>query len=170
MSSLAFPGFVLFILLLFVGIYLCLFGLPGTGLIYVSVLAYAFLTDFAQIGWKALLLLLAVAIFAEAMDVWIESGSVHKAPITRQSLWGAFLGGGVGMIILTPFLGGPGIWMGFFLGAMSGLLLMEQVRQANLKIPRQATGRALLGMVGQKILKGFLAIVMIFIALACIYS
>jgi len=170
LSSLAFTGFVIFILLLFAGIYLCLFGLPGTSLIFVSVLVYAFFTDFTQVGWKALLVLLAMVIPAEALDFWMESAGIDKEPVSRQSLWSAFFGGWAGMILLTPFFGGLGIWGGFFLGATSGLLIMEQVRTSKLKNPGQTTSTAFLAMAGRKMIKGFLALLMIFFTLAHIYS
>ena len=55
-------GFVVFISVLFIGIYLTLFGLPGTLLIFLDVLIYALVTDVATVGWKVLLFLFVVEI------------------------------------------------------------------------------------------------------------
>ncbi len=170
MSSLASAGFVVFILLLFAGIYLSLFGLPGTVLIFFDVLLYAFFTGFALVGWKVLLALLFLTILAEAIDVWIESTNAHKTPVNRKSLGGAILGAVTGMILLTPVFGGLGTWGGFCLGGLAGLLIMEEFRQSKLKIPQQAANGAVLAMFGRKILKCFFALTMIFVSLSNIYS
>ena len=170
MSSLATAGFVVFILLLFAGIYLSLFGWPGTIVIFLDVLFYAVLTGFAQVGWKMLLVLLVLAVLSEAADWWAESKNVHKIPAAAKSIRGAILGAGVGMILLTPSFWGLGIWGGFFLGGLAGLLIAEWIRQSQLKIPLQASGGAFLAMIGQKALKGFLSLIMILISLSGIYS
>lgn len=163
-------GFVVFILLLFVGIYLSLFGLPGTILIFLDVLLYALFTGFDQVNWKVLLFLLVVALLSEAIDFWAESTNAHKPPVTRKSIWGTALGAVTGMLILTPVLWGLGVWGGFFLGGLAGLLLMEWLRQSRLKIPHQATHGALLAMMGIKAVKGVFALIMIFVSLSNIYS
>ncbi|GAB6272269.1 hypothetical protein KN63_04905 [Smithella sp. F21] len=170
MSSLAAAGFVVFILLLFAGIYLSLFGLPGTILIFLDVLVYVLLTDHFQAVWKVLLFLMVLAILAEAVDFWASSTDIHEAMVTKGSLWGAAIGAGAGMIILTPVFWGPGIWGGFFLGGLAGLLITEWFHQSQLKSPDQATKSAFFAMIGQKMLKGFFSVVMIFVSLSNIYS
>jgi hypothetical protein len=170
LSSLATTGFVVFILLLFIGIYLSLFGLPGTVIIFLDVLFYAFFTGFEQVGWKVLLFLLVFAIIAEAIDFWAGSTDAHKPPVTSKSVWGTALGAVTGMLILTPVLWGLGVWGGFFLGGLAGLLLMEWLRQSRLKIPHQATRGAFFAMIGIKAVKGVFALIMIFVSLSNIYS
>jgi uncharacterized protein YqgC (DUF456 family) len=167
---LAAAGFVVFILLLFAGIYLSLFGLPGTILIFLDVLVYVLLTDHIQAGWKILLFLMVLAILAEAVDFWAASTNIHKTKVTGGSLWGAAIGAGAGMIILTPVFWGPGAWGGFFLGGLAGLLITEWFHQSQLKSPDQATKSAFFAMIGQKMLKGFFSVVMIFVSLSNIYS
>ena len=170
MSSFASAGFVVFILLFFIGIYLSLFGLPGTVLIFFNVLLYAVFTGFAQVGWKVLLLLLVFSIIAESVDFWMGVTKAHQPPVTRKSLWGAIIGAVTGMILLAHVFWGPGIWGGFFLGGLAGLLMMEWLRQSKLKSPQQTDNRAFFAMIGQKMLKGSLALMMIFVSLSNIYS
>lgn len=170
MSSLATAGFVVFILILFVGIYLSLFGLPGTVIIFLDVLLYAISTGFQQIGWKVLLFLLVFSVFAEAIDFWAGYRHAHETPVTRRSLRGSIIGALAGMIVLTPFLWGPGIWGGFFLGGLAGLLIMERRRQSRLSITHQAGGQDFFAMICRKMVKGVLALVMIFVSLSNIYS
>ena len=52
MSSFAAAGFTVFILILFAGIFLNLFGLPGTVVIFFDVLLYAIFTGFDHVGLK----------------------------------------------------------------------------------------------------------------------
>ena len=170
MSSLAAAGFVVFISVLFIGIYLTLFGLPGTLLIFLDVLIYALVTDVATVGWKVLLFLFVVAIVAEAIDVLLGMTQAHKAPVIKQSLWGAAIGAACGMAILTPFLWGPGAWGGFFLGGLTGLVMVELIRQSRLKVPHQAPASTFAAMIGKKALKGIFALTMIFVSLSNIYS
>ena len=163
-------GFVVFILILFLGIYLSLFGLPGTTIIFLDVLLYALITGFEQVGWKVLLFLLVFSILAETIDFLTGLTHAHKAPVFKKSLWGAAIGAVVGMMTMTPFLWGLGIWGGFFLGGLAGLLFMEISRQSRLRSSHQATNRAVFAMIGRKAVKGFFALIMIFVSLINIYS
>jgi hypothetical protein len=74
------------------------------------------------------------------------------------------------MIILTPVLWGLGVWGGFFLGGLAGLIIMEWLRQSRLKSPHQATNGAFFAMMGIKAVKSFFALIMIFVSLSNIYS
>lgn len=163
-------GFVVFILILFVGIYLTLFGLPGTVIIFMDVLFYGFFTGFEQVGWKVLLFLLVFSIIAETLDFFAGLTKAHKAPAIKQSLWATAIGSAMGMIILTPLLWGLGAWGGFFIGGLTGLLIIELLRQSKLKGPHQVSNRAFIAMIGQKTLKGAIALIMIFVSLSNIYS
>ena len=170
MSSFAAAGFVVFIIILFIGIYLSLFGLPGTVVIFLDVLLYAMLTGFEQVSWKVLLFLFVFSIFAEALDFWAGYRHAHETPVNGKSLRGALIGAMAGMILLTPLFQGPGIWGGFLLGGLAGLLIAESRRQARLKIPQQAGIRELFTMICRKTVKGVFALVMIFVSLSNIYS
>jgi len=170
LSSLASAGFAVFILILFIGIYLSLFGLPGTIIIFLDVLLYAIFTGFAEVGWKVLLFLLVFAILAETIDFLAGLAHAHKVPAMRKSLWGAAIGAVAGMIFFTPILWGLGTWGGFFLGGLTGLLIMEWLRQSKLKGPHQVTNRAFFAMMGRKAVKGVFALIMIFVSLSNIYT
>ena len=170
MSSFAAAGFVVFIIILFIGIYLSLFGLPGTVVIFLDVLLYAMLTGFEQVSLKVILFLLVFSVFAEAIDFWAGCRHAHETPVTGKSLRDAVIGATLGMLLLTPFFQGPGIWGGFLLGGLTGLLIAESRRQARLKIPQQAGIRDIFTMICRKTVKGVFALVMIFVSLSNIYS
>ena len=123
MSFFAAAGFTVFILILFAGIYLNLFGLPGTVVIFLDVLLYSIFTGFEQVGWKIILFLLVFAIIAETIDfLGMDEPTPNKRRSTRKSIGAAALGAFTGMLILTPFFGGPGIWVGFFFGGLAGII------------------------------------------------
>jgi len=170
LSSLASAGFSIFILVLFLGIYLSLLGLPGTILIFVDVLIYALATGFVQVGWKLLLFLLIFAVIAETIDVLLGMTRAYKPPVLKKSLWSAALGAFLGALILTPFLWGPGTWTGFCLGGLIGFIMMELTRLSKMKGPSPASNGTFLAMIGKKTIKGLLSIIMIFVSLSNIYS
>lgn len=163
-------GLALFFIILFIGIYLSLYGLPGTILIFLNVLFYAHITGFERVGWKVLVLLLFLALLAEILDALINMTDILKPPIFKASLLSSAVGAAAGMTILTPVLWGIGIWGGFFSGALAGIVLMEIRRQSRKKLPHRVSRGAFMGMIGQKALKGSLSLAMIFVALSNIYS
>ena len=87
MSAFAAAGFTVFILILFVGIFLNLFGLPGTIVIFFDVLLYAIFTGFDPVGLKIILFLLISTVIAETIDffgyVWR-----YTADDIKKIFWG----------------------------------------------------------------------------------
>lgn len=163
-------GLAIFILVLFAGIFLNLFGLPGTVVIFFDVLVYAIFTGFDSVGWKILLFLFIIATVSEIIDFLLDMSGGLKPIDVKKSLLAATTGAITGVIILTTLFGGPGIWTGFFLGGFAGILIVEFLRQSNLKKPFRATNRAIFTMIGRKLAKGFVALFMIALSLSNIYS
>lgn len=171
MSFFAAAGFTIFILILFAGIFLNLFGLPGTVVIFFDVLLYSILTGFGQVGWKIILFLLLSAVIAETIEFfWIVSEIPQQAVSPKKSIKAAALGAFAGAFLLTPFLGGPGIWMGFFLGGLSGILITEIARQSGLKAPYRTLNHVIFNIIGKNSVKGFISLSMIAFSLSNIYS
>jgi uncharacterized protein len=170
LSLFASAGFTIFILILFAGIFLNFFGLPGTVVIFFDVLLYAIFTGFNPVGLKIILFLLISAILAETIDFFLVMGGTLQPVASIRSLGAAASGAIGGAFLLTPFLGGPGIWGGFFLGGLAGILIVEFIRQSNLKIPFRTSSNAIFAMVGRKIVKGFISLFMIAFSLSNIYS
>jgi uncharacterized protein YqgC (DUF456 family) len=170
LSPLASAGFTVFILLLFAGMYLSLVGLPGTVVIFADVLAYAAFTGFDRVGIKILLFLLFFSIIAEVIDVFLGmTGALTPIP-SKNMFFASMSGAVVGMCILTPVLYGLGTFGGFFLGCLIGILFAEFLRQSELEAPFKASTRAIFIMIGGKMAKGSVALVMILLSLANIYS
>ncbi len=171
MSFFAAAGFTVFILILFAGIFLNFFGLPGAVVIFFDVLFYAIYTGFDHdhVGFKIVLFLLMFAIIAETIDFLVMAGR-YQPMISKKSFGAAAIGAVIGAFFLTHFLGGPGIWVGFFLGGLAGVLTVEFIHQSNLKAPFRTPGSAILAMIGGKMAKGLIALFMIAFSLSNIYS
>ena len=171
MSFFAAAGLAVFILILFAGIFLNLFSLPGTVVIFFDVLFYAIYTGFDHdhVGFKIVLFLFIFAIIAETIDFLVMAGR-YQPMISKKSFGAAAIGAVIGVFLLTPFLGGPGIWLGFFWGGLAGVLTIEFIHQSKLKVPFRTPGSAVLAMIGGKMVKGLIALFMIAFSLSNIYS
>ncbi|NTW07193.1 MAG: DUF456 domain-containing protein [Syntrophaceae bacterium] len=170
MSTFAVAGFTVFVLLLFAGMYLSLVGLPGTVVIFADVLTYAAVTGFDRVGFKILLFLLFFSIIAEIIDVLLGmTGALMPMP-SKNMFFASVSGAVVGMFILTPLFYGLGTFGGFFLGCLIGILFAEFIRQSELEAPFKASTRAVFIMIGGKMAKGSIALVMIVLSLANIYA
>ena len=170
MPSLASISFSVFILILFAGIYLTLFDLLGTMIIFLDVFIYALLTGFERIGWKILLFLLLISIIVELIDFFLVMTGAHQPATRKKTFWTSAIGAVVGAFILTPFFWGPGTWGGFFLGGFAVTLALEIARQNKLKAPYRASNRAIFAMAGRKMFKGLAALFMVALSLSNIYS
>ena len=170
MSTFAVAGFAVFLLILFAGIYLTLFGLPGTVIIFLDVLAYSLFTGFQRIGWKALLFLLLFSLVAETIDFLLGLKGTPRTPVFRKSFWASAAGAITGAVILTPFLMGPGAWGGFFLGGLIGIMIVEILHISAVRPFPQNSNYLLLAIFGRKMTKGVCALIMIAVSLSHIYS
>jgi uncharacterized protein len=170
LSFFAAAGFTIFILILFAGIFLNLFGLPGTIIIFFDVLLYSIFTGFDRVGWKIILFLLISAIAAETIDFFLFIDETPQPAVSKKYIGTAIVGALTGTFLLTPFWGGPGAWIGFFLGGLAGILIIEAIRQSKLKAPYRSINRTVFAMAGKKIIKGFIALCMIAFSLSNIYS
>jgi uncharacterized protein YqgC (DUF456 family) len=152
-----------------VGIYLTLFGLPGTIVIFFDVLFYIIFTGFDHVGLKIILFLLISTIIAETIDFLVVAGG-YQPMASKKSFGAAAIGSVIGAFLLTPFFWGPGTWGGFFLGGLAGILTVEFIHQSNLKAPFRTPGSAIFAMIGGKMVKGLIALFMIAFSLSNIYS
>lgn len=171
MSFFALAAFTIFILILFAGIFFNLFGLPGTVVIFFDVLFYSIFTGFEQIGWKIIIFLFASSVIAEAVEFfWIISETPQQTVSSKKSVKAAVFGALTGVVLLTSLWGGPGIWIGFFLGGLIGIMIMEIIRQMKLKAPFRTLNAFIFNTIGKNAVKGFISLCMIAFSLSNIYS
>ena len=157
-------------LVLFLGIFLTVFGLPGTVLILLDVVGYAFLTGFAQIGFKVILILLAMTIVAELLDLGLGMAGAVRFGSSRAGMWAALIGSFAGAVILTPFFLGLGVLMGIFLGGGTAVFITEIIQRRKLKPAFRAGIGAMLGRMTGIAVKGILSMAMVAVTLFHIYS
>lgn len=170
MTPLEIAGLTVFILVLFMGIYSIVFGIPGTAVILIDVIIYALITGFERISIKIVLILLVISILAEAIDFSFGVAGAARFGISKRAIWISTISGFIGAVAMTPFFFGLGTITGIFLGGFAGVLAIELVHQSKLK-PALRTGYdAILGRVAGTLIKGFCALVMIVITMSNIYS
>jgi uncharacterized protein YqgC (DUF456 family) len=157
-------------LVLLLGIFSILFGIPGTVIILIDTAIYAAVTGFERIGGKILITLLILSILAELADFAIGLAGAMKFGASRQSLVASVIGGILGALLLTPIMLGLGAVLGAFLGGFAGVLTVELLRQSNLKPALRAAWGTLVGRAAGICVKGGFALVMTAIVLSRIYN
>jgi len=135
--------------------------LPGTPLIVLGALLYAFMTDFQTIGVGRLLILAGVSLLAYALDYTAGALGVKKFGGSSWAVVGAVLGAVVGV-----FLGPIGLVLGPILGSVLGELLRRRKLKDSL---RSAFGTGV-GMLLGVVAKLSLALVMVGLVLWWIWN
>jgi uncharacterized protein len=170
LSPFEIAGLTVFMLVLFLGIFFTVFGLPGTVLILLDAVGYALLTGFSQIGFKVILVLLLMTIVAELFDLGLGMTGAVRFGSSRAGMWAALIGSFAGMAILTPFFLGLGVLLGIFLGGGAAVFMTEMIQRRKLKPAFRASIGAMLGRMTGIAVKGVMSIVMVAVTLFHIYS
>ncbi|MDI9569680.1 MAG: DUF456 domain-containing protein [Pseudomonadota bacterium] len=170
MPTLEIIGLGLFVVLLLLGLFSIVLGLPGAVFIAAVVLIYATVTGFAVIGWKLLLVIIALAVLAETLEFIVGMHVAAQFGLSLKGFWASLVGSAVGAAALTPFFLGFGAIAGIFLGGLAGLLIVELARRKRLKAAFRASLGMVLGRVAGTCVKGGLAFIMVILALNAIYS
>lgn len=128
-------------------------GLPGLALIFLGILIYALVTDFANIGPAALIIFGLITTLATLSDYY---GSAVGARLGGGRWW-ALAGSIIGAIIGVLAGGPPGLFIGAYVGALLGALYEGQS-------PHRAARTALfaiIGLVGATLVQFFVAVSLI---------
>jgi uncharacterized protein YqgC (DUF456 family) len=94
---------ILFITVLFLGLFAGVFGLPGTILILMDALVYSAVTRFETIGIKVILALMLLTVAAEALEFFLGLKGAFPFNLSVKGFWAALGGSTVGIAVLTPF-------------------------------------------------------------------
>ena len=159
-----------FVVILFVGLFSIIFGLPGTFLILGDVIIYSWITGFEKIGFKVIIALVFISLLAETIDFLLGIAGARKYGSSKKSVALSIIGGIIGAILMTPILFGLGAIIGVFLGGFTGAFLGEYLEHRKLKPAVRAGYGSLIGRIAGILAKGSLAIVMVVIAMSAIYS
>src|SRR4030042_7190231 len=141
--------FALVILILFslIGFAAIFFTTFGTFIILVGSVLYAFLTGFAIISLKTLLILLIFYLCGEVLEYVFIIVGAKKFGASNPAVAGAIIGGIVGAILGLGFFG-MGLIPGTFLGIFLGAFLVELVIQRDLVKSLKAGAGGGLGRIG----------------------
>jgi len=170
LSPLEATGLTAFILIVLLGLFSTMFGLPGTVLILGASIVYALATGFQAIGLKIICILILISIAAESLEFLMGLTGAGRIGSSRGGTTASLLGAAAGAALLTPFLFGLGTLMGALLGGISGLLIVEINSQWKLKPAARDSYKTLLGRVMGLFAKSFFALIMVVIVLTAIYS
>jgi uncharacterized protein YqgC (DUF456 family) len=169
-TPLGIAGLAAFIIFLFLGTFSVVFGFPGTVVIIIDVIIYAWVTGFEVIGVKLISALLLITVCAESLDFLMGTARSKRFGSSGKGLIAAVMGGILGAVLFTPVLMGLGMIAGMFIGGFTGALIVEWYDEMQLKPGFRTGGRILFMRALCIVLKGFLAIVMTVTALSAIYS
>lgn len=103
-----------------VGSILIILGLPGTWFVCIIALAFAFWTNFAVLGWPALVAMIALAALGEWLEFWLGASAAAKVRPSWKVTIGAVVGGFLGALLGAPFLFGIGALIGSVFGSFAG--------------------------------------------------
>jgi uncharacterized protein YqgC (DUF456 family) len=164
----SFIGTLLFFASLGLGLLIIPFGLPGVGLIFVSTLVYALMTDFrAAISMNFFLMLCLLTVVAETADNWLMALGAKKYGASRGAIWLSFLGGVLGGLLVGPLLalilGFLGPFLGAFVGAFLAVFLYEYFRNRQMKLALRAAWGAFLGRMAGILLKMMIGVGMVMV-------
>ncbi len=103
--------------------------LPGLPVMFAGMVLAAWNDDFQRIGVLTLVVLGVLLAVSVAVDVFASIVGAKRVGASTKALWGAGLGGIVGLLF-----GLPGLLLGPFLGAVGGELLHGRDHQGALKV------------------------------------
>ncbi len=145
---------VILILAMPLGLIAVVLGLPGTWLIVGTSAVYAWLTDFAVITTKLLLVLLVLAAVAEMIDFAAGLWGARRYGGSKKAMVGTLLGGLLGAIVLAPLLLGFGTIIGAFIGAFAGAFLVTYLEQRKMDKAVRVGWGAFVGRIFAIVFKG----------------
>lgn len=139
--------------------------LPGTLLIWLSVLAYALIEGFEALDWATFIFVSLIALVTGTADLWLTVLGSKRAGAGGWTFVYGFLGGIIGFFLLGSLLPIIGSLFGGIIGYSAGILLGEYRK---LRDWNQAIKASLGGFVGWGVatviqLVGGLLILIIFI-------
>lgn len=143
-----------------VGIIIIPFGVPGTFIIVANALVYGWFTNFAEVTWKFIGILLLISVLVEVVEFFMGAAAAAKYGASKLGMFGAIIGGLFGAIWLTPLSPIVGTIFGAFLGAFAGAALFEYFGSKDRQKALRAGFGAFLGSVGGKLTKIAAAVAM----------
>ena len=139
-------GFILFCIVLILGVVATLLGFPGTFLIFGDALIYGLVTRFrGGITVKFLLLLLVITLFAELVEFLLGTFTTLKFGASRWGVLGTLAGGILGAVWGSAAIPLVGTLIGAIGGAFMGAFLLEYLHREDHALAARAGFGAFVG-------------------------
>ena len=123
-------GYLVLGLACVLGILLTAVRMPGLWLILLATGMYAWLTGWQRMGVAFIVVLGLIGLAAEVAEALMSAMFAHRVGASRRAIWGALIGGFLGLFIFSiplPVIGSTiGAVLGCFLGALIGELTKER--------------------------------------------
>jgi hypothetical protein len=162
-------GAIILLILMALALLSTIIGMPGTLLIFLLALIYGWLTQFAALNGRTLLILLAMAVPAELADQLLGIWAARRYGASARGIVGSLIGGILGALLLNgplPIVGGV---IGGFAGAFAGALLVERHVQGDWESARRAAWGNFVGRAAGIMLKLIIGVVMIVLVWQALY-
>ncbi|MFB0506444.1 MAG: DUF456 domain-containing protein [Thermodesulfobacteriota bacterium] len=128
--------------------------LPGNILIFVGALVYGIFTGFEEVTLWILTALGVISVGAQVLDYLAEAYGARRFGATKYGIWGAIIGGIIGLITLNI----GGLVLGTFVGAVIPEII---VGRRSLKGALKIGWGSLMGFFGGTLMKFILGLVSI---------
>jgi len=154
-------GLVLLYILFFLLNLLIFVGLPGSWVMFIGILIYAWATGFSAMGLWYLAIMVAILVIGEIVESTLGLVVVAGKGATRWGVLGAFLGGILGAIGGTAVIPVVGSVIFALLGAFGGAVLCEYIYYNSLDQALRTGFWAFLGKLGAMFVKFALGLLLL---------
>ena len=135
--------------------------LPGPPIVWLGALYYAWSTDWAEVGWPMLTLLLVLTLIGSTANYWMSYLGARKSGASGWASVASLVGGVIGMIVLSL----PGA----IIGAIAGIALVEFRRHRDWHAVLRASGGYVVGYLLSMVVEVVICLLMIGLFVAAIY-
>lgn len=135
---------------------------PGPPLIWLGALYYAWRTDWLEVGWPILVLLLVLALVGGTADWWMGYLGASSGGASIWATLASMVGGIAGFFIFSV----PGM----LIGSIGAIALVEYGRHRDWRKTLRAGGGYLVGSLLAAVVEVVIALVMIGIFVAAVYA
>ena len=135
--------------------------LPGPPIVWLGALYYAWRTEWTQVGWPMLTLLLVLTLIGSTANYWMSYLGARKSGASPWASLASLVGGVIGMIVFSL----PGA----IIGAIGGIALVEFRRHRDWKAVLRASGGYVVGYLLSMVVEVVICLIMIGLFVAAIY-
>jgi len=165
MHALAIIGIIVLCLAMIMSLGLNVFGLPGNWIILALAIVAGAFEGFHKISLNVILILLALALFAELLEFLIGYVGARLKGAGRWASLAALIGGIAGAFMLGGTIPVIGALAGVFAGAFLGAFIVEMVAHGKLSLAYKSGVAAMFGRVGAILSKMAVGAAMIVVAI-----